>query len=83
MTDKEEKFKLAVAEYLDLDPEQIHGFVLGVENTKNDALIFSAAWSAAAYWTVLGYINELEVNLKQVRARQSFEEVFTEEGAET
>ena len=55
----------ALAEYFDVDPEEIIGLIVGYERPDGG---FSSAWAAASPFQVLGYIDEFREQQKLQRA---------------
>jgi hypothetical protein len=63
VTEQEEKGAIlveALAEYFDVEPEAIHGFIFAVERDDEEAgLTLSSSWSAGTpSWNLMGYLEE-------------------------
>lgn len=57
----------ALAEYLEVEPESIHGFIFACERDDDEAgLTLSSAWSLnTPFWHLLGYLDEAHHQLER------------------
>jgi hypothetical protein len=58
-----------IAEYFDIDPTDIQGYLIGVERaTEDGGLVFSSIWSMnKPMWQLLGFCDELKAHIEKQR----------------
>lgn len=74
MTGDIDQLRTAVAEYFDVDPEVIKGFVLGLELGEGAA--FHSVWQASSHWQINGWLEEM---LAQQRNRREQNELLQQQ----
>ena len=67
MADEESKGAViteAIAEYLEIEAEDVRGWVVGVERMTESGVTFSSVWSVnVPIWGLLGFVSELKRHL--------------------
>lgn len=65
MTENIENLRNAIADYFDIDPDTIKGFVLGLE--QGEGANFSSVWQATSHWQINGWLEEMRAQQNKRR----------------